>query len=165
MYRVIIFKIASILISLSILSGCEVSKHYVVRHAEKSAEPKNDPLLTIEGQARAENLAKLLDNENITKIYSTNTVRTKTTAQPLAINKTIEIEIYDPKNHNILVEKIHKAKYNSLIVGHSNTVKFLVNGISKSSYLEKDLDDSEYDFIFEIKKYKFIKPRVTTRKF
>lgn len=165
MYKATIFKVASFIFLITILASCQVSKHFVVRHAEKSTEPKNDPALTSEGQIRAENLAKLLENEGITKIYSTNTVRTKATGQPLATIKNIEIEIYDPKNNNVLVEKIHRAKYNSLIVGHSNTVKYLVNGISKSEYLLKDLDDSDYDFLFEIRKYKLRKPKVITRRF
>ena len=56
----------------------------VVRHAEKAAEPAADPPLTAEGIARAEVLSKLLSTMPVTAILSTDYVRTRSTAAPLA---------------------------------------------------------------------------------
>ena len=50
-----------------------VTTVYMVRHAEK--EKGDDPALTDNGKKRAERLAKLLKNENVVKVYSTETRR------------------------------------------------------------------------------------------
>ena len=54
-----------------------VTTVYMVRHAEK--EKGDDPALTDNGKKRAERLAKLLKNENVVKVYSTETRRTRRT--------------------------------------------------------------------------------------
>src|SRR4029453_9075189 len=57
----------------------------LVRHAEKNIEPNNpNPNLSPAGQARAQELVRVLGNAGITAIYATQFVRTQQTAQPLA---------------------------------------------------------------------------------
>ncbi len=55
---------------------------YIVRHAEKRDASSKDPELSVEGQARAANLAKALRDSEITAIYTSEYLRTQKTAPP-----------------------------------------------------------------------------------
>ncbi len=85
MYNLIISKkyIFMTILVVWAVSSCTTS-FYVVRHAEKSTTPKEDPILTEAGSQRAERLKMILENKGIERVYSTKTVRTTTTGKPLA---------------------------------------------------------------------------------
>ncbi|HEU4509231.1 MAG TPA: phosphoglycerate mutase family protein, partial [Pyrinomonadaceae bacterium] len=57
---------------------------FLVRHAEKEDEPRQDPPLKKEGVARSQELAKLLGAAGIKTIITSQFARTKQTAEPLA---------------------------------------------------------------------------------
>ena len=158
------FYLFAIVIMVWTLSSCTTS-FYIVRHAEKSASPKEDPLLTVEGSQRAERLKTILENKGIEKVYSTKTVRTMTTGKPLADAQKLEIEIYEPKNQSALIETLKKSKQNTLIVGHSNTIRHIINGLSEKEFLKKDLEDAEYSHLYLVKRGKLGKPRVTVEEY
>ncbi len=122
---------------------------YIVRHAEKQLVG-NDPELAQSGQLRAKKLAQILADKNIKHIYSTDYIRTRSTAAPTADAAGLTIEIYDPKNHDALVEKIRNLDGNVLVVGHSNTVNQLANYFVGDGEKYGDLTDLEYDYIFEV---------------
>jgi 2,3-bisphosphoglycerate-dependent phosphoglycerate mutase len=146
---------SSLFIAILFLVSCSTTKFYVIRHAERA--PSNtmsmssDVPLSDAGQQRAEDLKTLLSKEKINHIFSTNYIRTKSTAQPLSDLIGIPIEIYDPRD-TIFPSKIKAMKGNILIVGHSNTVDDLVNGISGKRVVAGDLNDSQYGDLFIIKK-------------
>jgi 2,3-bisphosphoglycerate-dependent phosphoglycerate mutase len=154
-----------IILSLSIilLNSC-TTNFFIVRHAEKSTTPKDDPILTEAGTARAEKLKTILESKNIEEIYSTNTTRTKSTANPLVQKIQKEIQIYDAKNQTEFIEKLKKSKKNTLVVGHSNTIRFVINGLGETEFLKADLTESEYDNIFIVKRGSG-KPKVERVKF
>ena len=56
----------------------------LVRHADKAAEPADDPPLTAAGAKRAQDLAAALRTAGVTAIITTQLRRTRETAQPLA---------------------------------------------------------------------------------
>ena len=57
----------------------------LVRHAEKKLEPDNqDPDLTPEGSARAQEIARVFAGAGINAIYATQYKRTQQTVKPLA---------------------------------------------------------------------------------
>ena len=57
----------------------------LVRHAEKKIEPNNpDPDLTPEGEARAQEIARMFGDTGINAIYATQFKRTQQTVKPLA---------------------------------------------------------------------------------
>jgi broad specificity phosphatase PhoE len=56
----------------------------LVRHADKAAEPADNPPLTPVGTKRAQDLAEALRNAGVTAIITTQVRRTRETAQPLA---------------------------------------------------------------------------------
>jgi phosphohistidine phosphatase SixA len=142
------------------LTSCSHT-YYVVRHAEK-AEPSSgttmntpdDPLLSEAGIKRAEALREKLQGENIRNIFSTNTKRTRLTAEPLSKHVGVAIQTYGPRPDSLFISKLKSLKSNTLIVGHSNTVDEIVNGLTKQKNLS-DLADSEYDNLFVVKYKRF----------
>ncbi|HEY1113158.1 MAG TPA: phosphoglycerate mutase family protein [Chitinophagaceae bacterium] len=130
------------------------STYYIVRHAEKEA-PANvmtsDVPLSAAGKERAEALKGELLGKNIRRIYSTNYIRTRETAQPLSGATGVAIETYDPRDSTILNRLKSLDKGHVLVVGHSNTVDDLVNGLTGKKLLQ-DLPDTQYGDLFVVKK-------------
>ncbi|TKC00641.1 SixA phosphatase family protein [Pedobacter cryophilus] len=152
MKKTLIFFLFAILISINVRAQ-KASKIWIVRHAEKQTiDPKNaNPALNAEGEKRAEDLAEYLKKEKVDYIFSTDYLRTKQTAAPLAKQKGLEIETYNPKNHAVLVQKIKSLPQgkNSLIVGHSNTVLEILALLGGTAPV-KTLTDDDYDFLFKL---------------
>jgi len=146
------------------LISCNATTYYVVRHAEKETTTSNiskdasmstmstDVPLSEEGKQRAVALKDILQNQKVSQIYSTNYIRTKTTAQPLADALGITIQTYNPGDSVFLnsLRKINNS--NVLIVGHSNTVDDLVNNLAGEKLVPGDLPDSQYGNLFILKK-------------
>ncbi len=122
---------------------------YIIRHAEKQLVG-NDPELAVAGKARAVKYSQILEDEEIQHIFSTPYKRTMATAAPTAEVSGVEIQTYDPSNHDALVEKLRSLDGNILVVGHSNTVSNLANYFIGEAEKFKDLEDIEYDFIYEV---------------
>lgn len=146
------------LVPAILLTACSHT-YYVVRHAEKAAPGQNmssDVPLTEAGQQRAEALKALLAGKKIDLIYSTNTIRAMATAKPTADYFHKTIKQYGPRPDPLFIDSLRKLKKNILIIGHSNTVDDLVNGLTKANSVPGDLQDSEYDnlFVIEVKKRK-----------
>lgn len=158
-----------LLIGSLFLASCSQTI-YVVRHAEKESgiDPETkktikDPPLSLAGQERALKLKEILGGKGITHIYSTNTLRTISTARPLKeLTLGLRIEIYGtkPDSTDRFVERLRNIrKGNILIVGHSNTVDDLCNKIAGRQVIPGDLDEKEFDNLFILKRkgdgYKF----------
>ncbi|HEU5164986.1 MAG TPA: phosphoglycerate mutase family protein [Chitinophagaceae bacterium] len=143
-------------------SSCGSVKYYIVRHAEKETasagitmSTPNDPPLSAAGRVRAIQLKEALKDKGIVYIFSTNTIRTISTAQPLnELKGTTSIELYNTKDSlDFLIQKLKGIKKgNSLIVGHSNTVDDIVNKLCGAIKIPKDLPDSEYDNLYVVTK-------------
>lgn len=136
---------------------------YVVRHAEKATgidpatmKTMTDPPLTFEGQERALALKQLLSGKNIRHIFSTNTLRTTSTAKPLKeLFLKVPLELYStkPDSINAFIDKLKAIKKgNILVVGHSNTVDDIANKIADKTVVAGDLKDTEYDNLFILKR-------------
>jgi phosphohistidine phosphatase SixA len=120
---------------------------YVVRHAEKAATGK-DPELTAEGQARAQNIATILQKTGIRHVFSTPYVRTRQTGQVLAQRGNLAVETYDPAAPQALVDKVKALDGAVLVVGHSNTVPELVRRFGGAP--GADIPDTEYDRLYQL---------------
>ncbi len=139
-----------------IFSSCSSVKYFIVRHAEKGVVAPggnmnaSDPPLSQAGKVRAIELREELKDDNIRYIYSTNFIRTISTAQPLnELRGAIEIELYDRKQPDSLIKKLRGInKGNVLVVGHSNTVDDIVNKLVGTVHVTGDLKDSEYDNLY-----------------
>ena len=137
--------------------SCGSVKYFIVRHAEKESpgstmSTTGDPALSAAGKARAIELMEELKDDNIIYIFSTNTTRTTSTAQPLNnLRGATHIELYSSSKDSLdnFIQKIKTIrKGNSLIVGHSNTVDDIVNKLCGTVQVTSDLKDSYYDNLF-----------------
>jgi len=115
----------SMLLSGPLTADDENSTIFLVRHAEKLLDVE-DPGLSAAGKQRAKQLAVLLEDAEITAIFSTDYQRTRDTATPLATAENLEITLYDPAEPEHLVELIKNEQGRYLVVGHSNTTPDLV---------------------------------------
>jgi len=118
---------------------------YLVRHAEKQAG--DDPSLTTEGLARAEDLALTLKQAGITRIYSTDTARTRLTAAPLAAALDMPVDIYDASDLPAFAQQLKAHTGATLVVGHSNTTPSLVESIGGVPGAEIN-EAAEYDRLY-----------------
>ena len=140
---------------LLFLTACSQT-YYVVRHAEKettgASMGSSDVPLTDKGKQRAVALSELLAAKKIKHIYSTKTIRTLSTAEPTANKFGLSAKEYGPKPDSNFIKVLKQQKGNVLIVGHSNTVDDIVNGLLGKKAITKDLDDSEYNRLFLVKR-------------
>jgi phosphohistidine phosphatase SixA len=130
--------------------GEETTTYYLVRHAEKAVEGIEDPDLSDKGQARAQRIAAMLKDKNVTRLYATPYKRTRQTLQPLAENLDLKILAYDYRDEKSITRMIEDCKgKTSVIAGHSNTIPQLANRlINKKVYT--DMDDKDYTRMWEI---------------
>jgi phosphohistidine phosphatase SixA len=147
--RIVLFFLVSVL-----FISCSQT-YYVVRHAEKAVQAANmtsDVPLSDAGKQRAENLKEVLKDKKIGLIYSTNTIRTKSTAGPTASLFSLTINEYPPRPDSAFIALLKSKKQNTLVVGHSNTVDDIVNMLCGEKKIAGDLPDTEYDNLYVIKR-------------
>jgi len=127
--------------------------YYFIRHAEKNrSNPKDsNPELNKEGKLRALNWAYFFREIPLEAIYSTDYIRTISTAQPVADDKNLPIIIYNPNDLNINMFMKENQGRLVLVVGHSNTTPELVNAMLGDQKFEqmKDNDNSSLFIIRE----------------
>jgi phosphohistidine phosphatase SixA len=132
---------------ICLLTRCNTTRVYIVRHAEKSAAPAGDPDLTPEGRERAKALADLLRDKGIQMLYSTETRRTRQTAEPLSLQLGVPVQPYANDTLLKFLYRVLDADKNTLIVGHSNTVMKMLDEWSLS-HMKKEIPDNDYDNLF-----------------
>lgn len=142
--------IITVLLASILLTACSHT-YYVVRHAEK-ADNSRDPALSQAGEVRAQALKETLKDVKIDHIFSTNFLRTKNTAEPLRAARSLTTEQYGPAPDSAFIQKLKALKKNVLVVGHSNTVDDIVNGLTGTKTLPGDLQDTEYSNLYIITK-------------
>jgi broad specificity phosphatase PhoE len=102
---------------------------FLVRHAEKATTGGNDPELSAAGQQRADALARILKDSEITAFFTTEFKRTQETAAPTAKATQITPTIVPANDIPGLVEKLRSLKGNALVVAHGNTIPDLVKAL------------------------------------
>ncbi|WP_100644348.1 SixA phosphatase family protein [Alteromonas facilis] len=120
--------------------------YYVLRHFEKVQGVDNPPLSDI-GQAQAQTLAVLLADKGLQCIYSTDYVRTRSSVEPLATKIHTDINLYDPRQPDALIEQMRKLSQDCVIVGHSNTVADIVTRLGGTA---KELTEKDYGDVFMV---------------
>lgn len=123
---------------------------YLVRHAEKDLSSNNDgdPPLTPCGELRSEKLNLLLTDVDLEAVYSTNYIRTKSTAQPTAKTKGLEIQKYSTQDLEAFAKLLIDRKQDALVVGHSNTTGVLAGLLIGEELADIDLD--MYNRIYQV---------------
>ena len=149
-------RISLLLVIAAMLAASCSHTYYIVRHAEKEQATasgnmnNSDPALSEAGKVRAIVLKDQLQNKHIRHIYSTNTLRTRSTAQPLSEAIAVPTQTYSSTDSLVMdLKKIKKG--NVLVVGHSNTVDDIVNKLCNETKIPADLGDAQYDNLFIVK--------------
>ena len=133
----------------------EISTYYLIRHAEKELTEEN-PELTEEGRARAKRWSEIFKNIAFDAIYSTDYLRTKSTAEPTANSQNLRITLYHPSKIDVNKFLTKTKGKTVLIVGHSNTIPAFVNQLTgKKKYF--DIEDDKFGNLYIVEIFKNIK--------
>jgi phosphohistidine phosphatase SixA len=120
---------------------------FLVRHAEK-ADDSQDPPLTRAGFERAEQLVHVLGTAGVTKVWTTNYRRTRSTAAPLAASLHLEAAFYDASDLAEFAATLRGSPGRHLVVGHSNTTPKLVRALGGDP--GDPIQDWEYDRLYTV---------------
>lgn len=117
---------------------------FLVRHAEKSA-PNGDLPLSTEGRSRAAMLASVLRDAGIGRIYTTEMLRTRETAEPLGSRLGLKAEAVPVQDVDALVTKLEALAPGSvaLVVNHSGTLPRIVEKLGGGPI--EPIAEDEYD--------------------
>jgi len=134
-----------------------------MRHAEKdSADVSKDPPLSAAGIARAQELARVLADANVSAIYTTPYKRTETTVVPLAAALGIKpIVVPSAKTYVADVVAAIRTKHvgnTVVVVGHSNTTPEVMRALGIAD--PPKIPDSQYDDLFVVTIGKGLRPQV-----
>ena len=142
----------------------KVTTVYLVRHAEKADAPAADPPLLEAGTKRAEELARTLGKAGIKTIFTSQFMRTKQTAEPLAKQLGIASTVIPVKmsatnrrelSSEYLTEVVERVSSspggNVLIVGHSNTVPEIIKALGGD--IVPTIDETVFDDLFVVTVY------------
>lgn len=126
----------------------------LVRHAEKTTEPADDPALSEAGVARAAALATMLGKSGVTHLFASEFERTQTTLQPLATATGVAISTAKAADRRGLAATIEALPGGTVTVvaGHSNTVPGLIGALTGSAH-KIAMTEAEYDRVFVVTKW------------
>ena len=124
-----------------------VTEIFIVRHADRNGALDE---LTAAGIVRANELKRVLALSKIDSIFSTNFVRTKQTAQPLATLNGLPIKIYSDIPQLIRRITTYSAKKRVLVVGHSDTADDLIRqcGCKPPAAIDPQMPGTQFDNLF-----------------
>lgn len=121
----------------------------LTRHAERAdgaaTMGSSDPKLSAAGTDRAARLVSMLVDANISRIFTTEYIRTKDTAAPLAAKINVTSEVVNAAQMAVLIEKIKSHEGTVFVVGHSNTVPMIIKALGGP---DVSIGDTEYDNLF-----------------
>lgn len=121
---------------------------FIVRHAEKASNGDKDPDLSAQGQKRADALAHILKDSQITSVFVTEFKRTQETAAPTARGAHVSPTVVPANDIGLLVEKLRALNGNALVVGHGNTIPDLLKALGVATPVSIPEDD--YTEIFAV---------------
>jgi len=121
---------------------------FLVRHAEKTASGGDDPELSVAGRQRAEALARILRDGEITAIFTTEFKRTQETAEPTAKATRIPTTVVPANDIPAMVEKLGALKGNALVVAHGNTIPDLIKALGVETPIT--IPDDDYSELYVI---------------
>jgi phosphohistidine phosphatase SixA len=149
---------------------------FLVRHAEKEDEPKQDPPLKKEGVARSQELARILSTANIKAIYTSQFARTKQTAEPLAAKTGVNVTALtlkpNPANRRLIAEEsttelvnkiLQRPGESALVIGHSNWIPDVIKMLGGD--VVPTIDEQKFDDLFIVTVYGKGKAKVVQLKY
>ena len=149
---------------------------FLIRHAEREDEPRQDPPLKKEGVARAQELARLLASAGIKAIYTSQFARTKQTAEPLATKLGLTLasislksnpanprQIAEESTSEVVNKIMERTGENVLVVGHSNSIPDVIKMLGGD--VVPTIDERKFDDLFIVTVYAKGKAKVTHMKY
>lgn len=149
---------------------------FLVRHAEREDEPRQDPPLNKLGIARSEALARLLGNAGIKAIFTSQFNRTKQTGEPLATKLGLTVTPFtlksSPSNPRQIAEEstaevtnkiLERAGQSVLVVGHSNSIPEVIKMLGGD--VVPTIDERKFDDLFVVTVYAKGKAKVIQLKY
>ncbi len=148
---------------------------YLVRHAERADEPRQDPPLTEKGNLRSQELARVLADANVKAIITSQYLRTKQTAEPLSkklgvpvTSISLSVNPSNPRQISALstaevANKILEQGGNVLVVGHSNSIPDVIKALGGDAV--PVIDEKKFDNLFVVTVYAKGKARVAQLKY
>jgi len=121
---------------------------FVVRHAEKVTTGGDNPDLSVAGQKRADALARILKDSQITAVFVTEFKRTQETAAPTARAAHLSPIVLPANDVPGLVAKLRALNGNALVVGHGNTIPDLMKALGITTPIS--IPDDDYMEIFVV---------------
>jgi broad specificity phosphatase PhoE len=121
---------------------------FIVRHAEKASSGGNDPDLSPQGQKRADALAHILKDSQITSVFVTEFKRTQQTAAPTAKAAHVTPTVVPANETGALAEKLRALNGNALVVGHGNTIPDLLKALGIATPVS--IPDDDYSELFTV---------------
>ena len=141
----------ALVLSIPLLLACTANAApviFIVRHAEKASSGDNDPDLSPEGQKRADALAHILKDSQITSVFVTEFKRTQRTAAPTANAVHVTPTIVPANEIGALADKLRALNGKALVVGHSNTIPDLLKALGIATPVS--IPDDDYTEIFVV---------------
>ena len=121
----------------------------IVRHAERAAEPRDDPPLTTEGNTRARMLVHVAGQAGVSAIFATEFVRTQQTVAPLATQLNIGVTAIPQADVNGLVAQIRALRGATILVaGHTHTIPDIIVGLGGPA--PGTITEPEFDNFFVV---------------
>jgi len=149
---------------------------FLVRHAEKEDEPKQDPPLKKEGVTRSQELARILNTANIKAIYTSQFVRTKQTAEPLTAKTGVSVIALtlkpNPSNIRLIADEstaevvnkiLQRPGESALVIGHSNWIPDVIKMLGGD--VVPTIDEQKFDDLFIVTVYGKGKAKVVQLKY
>ena len=136
-------------IPLLLVTGADAAPVvFIVRHAEKASTGGKDPDLSLQGQKRADALAHILKDSQITSVFVTEFKRTQETAAPTARAAGVSPTAVPANDIGALAEKLRTLNGNALVVGHGNTIPDLLKALGIATPVS--IPEDNYGEIFAV---------------
>ena len=149
---------------------------FLIRHAEREDEPKQDPPLSKDGVARSNALARLLSTAGIKAILTSQYTRTKQTAEPLATKLgltvtpfTLKISPSNPRQvaaestAEVTNKILERSGESVLVIGHSNSIPDVIKMLGGD--VVPTIDEKKFDDLFIVTVYAKGKAKVVQLKY
>lgn len=149
---------------------------FLLRHAEKGDEPRDNPPLKPEGVARSQELARIVAGAGIKTIITSTFTRTKQTAEPLAnklgitatpikleLNPSNPRQIAEESTLEVVTKILEKPGENVLVVGHSNSIPDVIRMLGGD--VVPTIDERKFNDLFIVTVYAKGKAKVTQIKY
>jgi broad specificity phosphatase PhoE len=133
--------------------ACAQQSVILVRHAEladaNGMDAKAVPL-SAAGQARASQLAKMVEKSGVAAVYATDFMRTQATAEPSAGLLKHQVIVASQNDAQEFVARLRKEHADQvvLVVGHSDTVPSLIKAFGVPE--EVKIDKADFGNVFVV---------------